>query len=301
MEERYDRNIRFFGVEGQKILGSTTVAVVGIGGLGTHVVQQLSHLGVKELILIDEEELDKTNLNRYVGSRHDDPIPGTRKVDLGERIANLINPAIHIQKIFNTVVSSQAFEALSKSDYIFGCLDNDGPRFILNEVCSAYCLPYFDLASEIDPGSSLTYGGRVAASWDGKGCLFCLDTFDMREVQDFLEGPETKLEKEAIYGVSRELLTKAGPSVVSINGVIASLAVTEFTVGITGIRRPHDLTKYYGHFGKVTVSKDQLQNDCYYCKTLRGAKENAGLERYIQRFHAKRKGELKWHQEIRIL
>lgn len=282
MEERYDRNIRFFGTEGQKILRSTSVAVVGIGGLGTHVIQQLSHLGVKELILIDGEELDNTNLNRYVGSRHDDPIPGSRKVDLGERTANLIDPTIHVQKISDTLVSSQVFNSLSKADYVFGCLDEDGPRFILNEFCAAYCLPYFDLSSDIDPGPPLMYGGRVAVAWDGKGCLFCLDILDMSDVQDFLERPEMKREKEAIYGVSRELLTKAGPSVVSINGVIASLAVTEFTVGITGIRRPNDLTKYYGHFGKVTVSKDLPQNDCYYCKTLRGARANAGLERYLK-------------------
>ena len=62
---RYDRSIRFFAQEGQDRLAATTVAVVGIGGLGT-VVQQLAPLGVGQLFLIDHEELEDTNRNRYV-------------------------------------------------------------------------------------------------------------------------------------------------------------------------------------------------------------------------------------------
>ena len=76
MTERFERNTRFFGEEGQRILRETLVAIVGVGGLGTHVVQQLALLGVGELSLVDHEELDRTNLNRYVGARHSDPIPG---------------------------------------------------------------------------------------------------------------------------------------------------------------------------------------------------------------------------------
>ena len=46
-------------------------------GLGSQVVQQLALLGVGSLVLVDAEELDETNGNRYVGATHDDPIPGS--------------------------------------------------------------------------------------------------------------------------------------------------------------------------------------------------------------------------------
>ena len=62
-DERYDRNIRFFGKEGQDRLADASVAIGGIGGLGTHVVQQLALLAVRRLVLIDHEVLDKTNFN----------------------------------------------------------------------------------------------------------------------------------------------------------------------------------------------------------------------------------------------
>ena len=94
MSERYDRNVLFFGRAGQLKLAAATVAVVGVGGIGTHVVQQLSLLGVGNIVLIDSEELDKTNLNRYVGVRRSDPIPGTLKVAVGDRLVQETNPEV---------------------------------------------------------------------------------------------------------------------------------------------------------------------------------------------------------------
>ena len=87
--ERLDRQLALFGGEGQKTIGASRVALVGLGGLGTHVVQQLALLGVGSLVLIDSEDLDPTNGNRYVTMRHDDPCPGTPKVDVGGRSVKL--------------------------------------------------------------------------------------------------------------------------------------------------------------------------------------------------------------------
>ena len=236
--ERYDRNIRFFGKEGQDRIGASSVAVVGIGGLGTHVVQQLALLGVGHLTLIDKQTLDATNLNRYVGVRNDDPIPGTPKVNIGERIAKAINPHILVDRISVSMISKEAFGAIIQSDYVFGCLDQEALRLILNELCSAYSRPYFDLASEILPCYPPSYGGRVCIAWDGQGCIVCYDELDVKEAQKDLLSPEVRRGQRTIYGIGREDLDQAGPSVVSINGVVASLAVTEFMLGVTGIRLP---------------------------------------------------------------
>ena len=69
MRKQFDRNVRFFGVEGQKIISQLVVCIAGVGGLGSHIVQQLVHLGVTKFILIEPESLDETNLNRYVGAK----------------------------------------------------------------------------------------------------------------------------------------------------------------------------------------------------------------------------------------
>lgn len=280
--ERLDRNIRFFGREGQARLSAARVAVVGVGGLGTHVVQQLALLGVGSMTLIDSEELERTNLNRYVGVRHDDPIPGTRKVDIGERIVKAIDPQVQVVKIFDTFVSERAFSALTAADYVFGCLDREGARLILNELCAAYCRPYIDLASGIEPGSPPSYGGHVCVAFDAEGCLVCLGQLEVAEASEDLAGPMAKQDREAIYGVRRDLLDGVGPSVVSINGVVASLGVTEFMVFTTGIRAPRRLLTYRGQMGTVGATRESPPPDCYYCKRVRGRGDAADVQRYVR-------------------
>jgi len=279
---RFDRNESFFGKVGQEKLAAARVAIVGVGGLGTHLVQQLAYMGVREMALIDDEELTETNLNRYIGARSGDPIPGTPKVSIGARICREVDPAIKVTKIQNVLASESAFKAIIGAGYVFGCLDNDGARLILNELCTVYGLPYLDLASEIIPGSPPSYGGRVFVNWDGHSCLVCCGLLDITEAQRDLEEPEARKMRDAIYGVRQEELGKSGPSVVSINGVVASLAVTEFMVGVTGIRAPQRHLTYHGNMGRVSASMEKPKSDCYYCAGLRGKGAEADVERYVR-------------------
>ncbi len=280
--DRYDRNTKFFGKEGQERLNSVKVAIVGIGGLGTHVVQQLALLGVGELVLIDPQELDRSNFNRYIGVAYDDQVPGTLKVDVGTRIVQKINPGINVVRIPDSLLSQRAFKAIIDSDYVFGCLDSEGMRLILNELCAAYSKPYLDLASQIIPGDPTRYGGRVCVAWDGCGCIVCYKELDVAEAQTDLLNPGAKEDRDAIYGVPSGLLDKAGPAVVSINGVVASLAVTEFMLLVTGIRNsPKRLITYRGNTGGVNVKTDEPEPDCYYCVGLRGKGDAANVQRYL--------------------
>src|SRR5438552_509892 len=91
---RYDRSIRLFGAEGQRKLRETTVVVVGVGGLGSAIVQHFALLGVGSIALIDSEELDETNRNRFIGARNADPVPGSLKVNLAQRLVQEINPKV---------------------------------------------------------------------------------------------------------------------------------------------------------------------------------------------------------------
>ncbi len=50
------------------------------------------------------------------------------------------------------MISREAFDTIKEADYVFECMDSDGPRLVLNELSLAYNRLYFDLTSEIDPG-----------------------------------------------------------------------------------------------------------------------------------------------------
>lgn len=286
LPERYDRNIRLFGEEGQRKLLTTNVLVAGVGGLGSPLVQHLALLGVGGIGLVDDEDLDETNRNRFVGARHDDPVPGSPKVLLSKRLANEIDPTIKITEIPDGLVSEKAFAAVKAVDVVFGCFDEDGPRAILNELCAAYRKNYIDLASDIpEPG---VYGGRICTAWDGDGCLLCMGELDGRAVQEYLQSDAERQIRNRIYGVDQNVLAGKGPSVSPINGVVASLAAVEFMVAVTGLRKPKKLLNYSGHLGTVNVRREQAP-DCYICKNLRGRAEAADVERYLRMPHLRRR------------
>ena len=277
-DERFDRNEKLFGKIGQRILRRTRVAVVGVGGLGTHVVQQLSLLGVGALDLIDHEELDATNRNRYIGSWYSDRIPGSRKVDLGCRHAYLIDPDMRVSVVPERFPSRAALEAVRNADYVFGCVHSDGTRFILNESCLAYRKPLFDLASDVpEPGC---YGGRVAFVGHSNGCLHCRDVLDADEVRRDLSPEGIATNEIDAYGIDHRVLGESGPSVVSVNGVVASLGVTEFMAAVTGMRDPYDYVEYRGHQGTVGRRLAEPADDCYLCGSVKGSGDAANIDRY---------------------
>ncbi len=283
---RYHRSILLFGSEGQQKLCNTNVVVAGAGGLGSAVIQHLALLGVKSVTAIDEEELDETNRNRFVGARHSDPIPGSAKVALVTRMVREINPDVEAVAIACSLVSEAAFSAIMATDWVFGCFDDDGPRALLNELCAAYEKPYIDLASDVPtPGG---YGGHVCVSINGDGCLDCLGLLDRKAVRRYFASKEQREREDAIYGIPAGALDKKGPSVSPLNGVIAALGAMEFMVTITELRTPTRLQKYYGYQSKVVVVRDQLLPDCPCCIGLRGLGDKADTTRYLRLPHLRK-------------
>ena len=280
--KRYDRNIRFFGKDGQEKLQRTKVSLIGVGGLGSPLAQHLALLGVGSVTLVDDEELDETNRNRFIGARHDDPVPGSPKVELAARLIAEINPDVEAKPIQKGLVTLDAFEAVKNSDWVFGCFDEDGPRFILNELCSAYEVPYIDLASDIHKAG--VYGGRICIAWDGGSCLHCLHLLDADDVRRYLSSDVERAREAAVYGVPHEVLDEAGPSVSPINGLVASFAATEFMLAATGMREPRRLINYAGHLFRLTKARAR-DGDCPYCNGVRGQGAAAEVERYLRMPH----------------
>ena len=284
--DRYARNVSLFGYNGQRKLSDTKSVVVGIGGLGSPLAQQLALLGVGHVGLIDPEELDGTNRNRFVGTREKDPVPGSPKVALVERMIREINSNVTVSAVPDGLESDKSFAEIKSADWVFGCFDEDGPRFILNELCAAYAIPYIDLASEASEDG--TFGGRICVATDGDGCVSCLDELDMNDVRAYLTGDEERRAIDAIYGVPRKDLAQSGPSVAPLNALIAAHAALEFMVAVTGMRESTRLIKYYGHLPRTTISADKPMAGCYYCKEIRGIRADAEVERYLQIPHLRR-------------
>lgn len=288
--ERYKRNVGLFGYQGQRKLSQTRTVVVGVSGLGSPLAQQLALLGVGRVGLVEPEEIDDTNRNRFVGARENDPVPGSPKVELVERMIKEINSNVTVSAIPERLESDEAFAEIKSADWVFGCFDNDGPRFILNELCAAYAIPNIDLASEASEDG--TFGGRICVASDGNGCLVCLDELDMNEVRRYLTGDEERRAIDAVYGIPREELGQSGPSVAPLNALIAAHTALEFMVSVTSMRAPSRLTKHYGHLPRTTISADEPKRGCYYCKDIWGTRAHADVERYLRIPHLRRRATL---------
>jgi molybdopterin/thiamine biosynthesis adenylyltransferase len=268
----------FFGKEGQEKLGRLKVAIIGLGGIGSHVAQQLAYLGVRNFVLVDHDKIDGTNLNRLIGASEKDL--GVEKVKIAARGIMQIQEATHVQPIDEGLLSKKAIDAIKESDFVFGCVDEDGVRLVLLEACCAFKKPLLDLASDVPDEN--TFGGRVVFTGIGKGCLKCRDEIDDDQVDWYFSSPEQRKEKEHIYGVRKGALGTAGPSVVFLNGVIASVGVQEFAVFVNPVmRKPIPYLEYRGNMGLLLRPQDQPKPGCFFCETIWNAKTTDDVYRYV--------------------
>lgn len=273
VESRYSRQEALFGAEGQARIARANVAIIGIGGLGSHVAQQLAYLGVSTFLLIDSDVVSPSNLNRLVGASERDL--ASPKVNVAKAVIETIQPAAHVTVAERRFEGTEPPHGLAAVDAVFGCVDDDTPRLDLVRLCSAYALPYIDLASDV--ATSGEFGGRVVFAKDGERCLSCLGELDQHVLARAQMTEEQRAADDRIYGIERDALLNAGPSVVSVNGVVASLAVTEFLMWVTGLREPYGHLNYRGDRATVGTRADPDRTYCHYCMTLWGS-EASGTE-----------------------
>ena len=278
-ENRFDRNERLFGKDGQIRLRKTRITVAGAGGLGSIVIQEAALLGVGAINAVDCEELSLSNRNRYAGAWHTDPIPGSPKVELARRHVNLIDPTISFTPVHEDIVSPAGLAAIRRADIIIGGVDHDGVRHFLNEACLVYDKLLIDLASDVPEEG--VFGGRLMIVSADTGCLHCQALLDPKEVRQYFASRELLENEAAAYGIRAEALSETGPSIVSVNGTVASLGVTALMMLVTCIELPFSIQTFRGDRGTVTRAMTEPKADCYYCQSVRGTGDQANLERYF--------------------
>jgi len=226
----YDRQIRAFGAAGQKVLKSMRVGIVGLGGTGSIVLQELVYLGVRDFLLLDPDTVEETNLNRLVGARPADI--GKTKVAVAQRWAKRINPAIHIDASKDTALRAEAARSLAATDFVFCCTDSHGSRAVLNQVAYQYLVPMIDMGVVIATnGKQVTHvAGRAQMLAPGLACMVCGNLLDAEQVRRDLMTDFERQKDPYIIGQP-----EPAPAVISLNSTMASLAVTMFLNAVVGV------------------------------------------------------------------
>jgi molybdopterin/thiamine biosynthesis adenylyltransferase len=223
--ERFDRQIRAFGADGQRMLAGMHVGVVGAGGTGSAVIELLARLGVGRLTVIDDDHLTESNLTRIHESASTQV--GLAKVDVAAQAVERIGGATQITSRHGRITAESDARALRHCDLVFGCTDDNGGRAVLSRLAYWYLLPVIDTAFLVDTDGERVDGlfGRVTTFYPGEPCLFCRGRIDPAE-----------LAAEALPAEERERLAGEGyvpglgepdPSVGAHTTLVAALAVSE--------------------------------------------------------------------------
>ena len=276
----YGRQVLAIGQDGQALIAQTKVAIVGLGGTGSIVAQELAHLGVREFVLVDDDTVEVSNLNRLVGTTRKD-VGGT-KVGVAKRQIRRINPMARVRALQGNIRDATDNEAVLGADVLFGCVDTDAGRLVLNELAVAYLIPFIDcgVGISVSEGAITEAGGRTILWVPGRPCLLCCKEINPQVAAEELESAEQR-EFRRLHGY----VTGADvpePAVVSLNGTVASLAVTEFLALVTGIRPSQHYTYYDMLEQRVGPRIVKRLNTCPVC-SLEGIGRQANLERYAHR------------------
>ena len=237
---RLDRQ-SFLGPDSDSVLGAATIGIVGLGGGGSHVVQQAAHLGIGGYVNADPQSIDCTNTNRLVGGSLADVDAATAKTDIAERLVRGLRPCARLQSIRDSWHA--AADQLKTADVIVGAVDSFTEREQLEHFARRYLIPYIDIGMDVhDVQTGFLVSGQVILSTPGAPCLRCCG---------FLT--DERLTQEANrYGAGG-----GRPQVVWSNGVLASTAIGLVTQMLSPwYRKPPAFVylEYDGNRGTVTRS-----------------------------------------------
>jgi sulfur-carrier protein adenylyltransferase/sulfurtransferase len=134
--ERYARHFRLpgFGVEGQLRLKSSSVLVIGAGGLGCPALQYLAAAGVGRIGIVDGDRVDLSNLQRQV--LFGTPDIGKFKAECAAEKLRQINPEISVVSNNNNITPENVQNFLTDYDVILDCTDNFSSRYLINDCCA---------------------------------------------------------------------------------------------------------------------------------------------------------------------
>lgn len=226
------RTAQVFGKDTVSLLSRLSIGVVGCSGTGSPTIEMLYRLGVRELVLVDGDTVEMKNLNRIYNSSVDDAKNRRFKVDVMREAVSRSGLPTRVTSISSDLFCPEAVRRLAQCDVIFGCMDSVDGRDLLNRLCVFYSIPYFDLGVLIDAdcsgGINQVCGSVHYLQPDGSSLLSRgvytpedLIASDLRRTNP--DEYNEQISSKYIRGVRED-----SPAVISVNTLVASIAVNDF-------------------------------------------------------------------------
>lgn len=166
-EDRYSR-LRFIPWWDQEKIQNAKIMVVGAGALGNELVKNLTLLGIGNILILDMDSIENSNLTRSVLFRRNDV--GRYKAEIAAERAREINPDVNAVGIVANIIDDVGLGVFRRMDVVLGGLDNREARLAINQSCYKVNKPWIDGAIEVLNGFA-----RVFIPGDG-ACYECTMT-----------------------------------------------------------------------------------------------------------------------------
>jgi molybdopterin-synthase adenylyltransferase len=231
----YDRQVRAFGPEFQHKVGQLRIGLVGLGGLGSAIAEQLGRIGIRDWVLVDPDTVDLTNLNRLVHATLTDAQKARPKVYVARSSIRQSNPKARVRALQTDAFDPEALHTLKACDLLVVATDNHASRMALNRLAVQYLIPLLHVGFNISveepqaqpgqvPARAVTdVSGEFALPDLGRWCLQCAGLVDPQQAG-----------WELAPAAQRQILRQRGyvadtpaPAVRHLDGLVAALATTE--------------------------------------------------------------------------
>jgi len=237
--ERYSRQ-SFLGPDAEERIARCTIGIPGLGGGGSHIVQQLAHIGFQNYVLYDDDIAEESNLNRLIGAKLIDIPAQTPKLHLAKMMIYGLQPHANVRGF--ACKWQECPEALRECQIVIGCVDSYKGREELEIACRRYLMHYIDIGMDVHGKDRPVIGGQIILSSPGGLCMRCMG---------FLSDEKIAIEA-ALYGNAGSRAQVVWP-----NGVLASTAVglaVDLVTSWTRRQRSHTYLVYDGNENTVTDS-----------------------------------------------
>lgn len=167
---RYSRHIFLpeMDIEGQQKLLNSRVLIIGMGGLGSPVLQYLAASGIGHLILVDHDVVELSNVQRQICHGTDDV--GKTKVQSAIEEVLRINSALSVKGYEQKADAALLQKLLPNIDLVIDCSDNFDIRYLINDACIKYKTPWVSGAAVALQGQVICFDPRL----DDQPCYRCL-------------------------------------------------------------------------------------------------------------------------------
>jgi hypothetical protein len=240
---REDRQVRLFGDIGQALLAELRIGLVGLGGAGSLLNQALIHLGIRDLVTVDDDLIDETTLPRVVGTCPTDV--GHAKAAAAERLAAFVRPGrVRVTPYRTNVTDPSAARALATCDAIFLAADSMQARHVLNAICMQYLVPGYQVGAKVSitEDGTVTDAFAVARVIGPAGiCMWCRELVLRDRLALEALSPEQRRAAQYVPEVPT-------PSVITMNMFSTALALNDFLFSFTGLHSGDNLEPRRYHF-----------------------------------------------------